>query len=127
MILFVSRIIFRTCVQRKRLNIPRILAWGGIKPRILIRLNKVNIRSIFEYGSVCFLYCPDATISIIQKIQNRAIRICLRLPRYVSWKLLHESASVPFIKERLIELGSRLVARMRRQSSDMRNCRRKRE
>ena len=49
----------------------------------------------------------------MQKIQNKAIRICLRLPQYVSLKLLHESACLPFIKERLVELGSKLVARMR--------------
>ena len=91
---------------------PNILAWGGTEPRILLRLYKVYTRLIFEYGSVCFLHCPDATISIMQKIQNRAIRICLRLPQYVSLKLLLESTGLPFIKKRLVDLGSKLVARM---------------
>ena len=71
----------------KRLNILRILAWGGTDPKILIRLYKVYVRSIFEYGSVCFVHSPDSTLDIMQKIQNRAIRICLHLPRYVSLKL----------------------------------------
>ena len=52
-------------------------------------------------------------MDIMQKIQNRAIRICLKLPRYVSLKLLHESACLPFVRERLIQLGSGLVTKMR--------------
>ena len=50
----------------------------------------------------------------MQKIQNRAIRICLRLPRYLSVRLLHESACLPTIKERLTQQGSKLVNKMRR-------------
>ena len=76
-------------------------------------LGRFEVRSIFEYGSVSFLHCPDATIEIMQKIQNRAIRMCLRLPRYVSLSLLHKAACLPTIKERLIQLGARMVAKMR--------------
>ena len=97
----------------KRLNILRILAWGGTDPKTLLRLYKVYVRSIFEYGSVCFLHCPEATLGTLQKIQNRAIRICLKLPRYVSIRLLHESECLPMIRERLGYLGSKMVAKMR--------------
>merc|ERR1712212_89921 len=75
-----------TARAEKRLNILKILAWGGTEPKTMIRLYKVYIRSIFEYGSVCFLFCPDSLLDSLQKVQNRAIRICLRLPRYVSVK-----------------------------------------
>ena len=98
----------------KRLNILKILAWGGTEPKTLIRLYKVYVRSIFEYGSICFLHCPDSSLDIMQKIQNRAIRICHRLPRYVSIKLLHESSCLPTIKERLIQLGTGLLSKMRK-------------
>ena len=50
----------------------------------------------------------------MQKVQNKAIRTALRLPRYVSLKLLHESAGLLPVRERLIQLGSGLVARMAR-------------
>ena len=86
---------------------------GGTDPKILIRLYKVYVRSIFEYGSVCFVHSPDSTLDIMQKIQNRAIRICLRLPRYVSLKLLHESACLPMIKVRLLQLSSKMVTKMK--------------
>lgn len=100
----------------KRLNILRILAWGGTEPKTLLRLYKIYIRSIFEYGSVCFLQCPEATLNILQKIQNRAIRICLRLPSYLSIRLLHESACLPTVRERLTQQGSSLINKMRRNS-----------
>ena len=40
-------------------------------------------------------------------------RIYLRLPKYVSLRLLHESACVPTIKERLHQLGRNIVAKMK--------------
>ena len=98
----------------KRLNILRILAWGGTDPKTLLRLYGVYVRSIFEYGSLSFIHCPDATLGILQKVQNKAIRVCLRLPRYVSVGLLHESACLPMIRERLCQLGARMVAKMRK-------------
>ena len=88
-------------------------AWGGTEPKTLIRLYKVYVRSIFEYGAVCFLHCPDSILDIMQRIQNRAIRICLHLPKYVSLKLLHESSCPPTVKDRLHQLGSKIVAQMK--------------
>ena len=102
----------------KRLNILRILAWGGTDPKTLIRLYKVYVRSIFEYGSVSFLHCPDSTMDILQRLQNRAIRTCLRLPKYVSVRLLHEASCLPTVKKRLRQLGGKMVAKMR-QSNPM--------
>ena len=49
----------------KRLNILRILAWGGFEPRILIRLYKVYIHGLLldyvEWGSkrICADICLD--------------------------------------------------------------------
>ena len=114
-----SSLRFRNHIQtlalkaEKRLNMLKILAWGGTDPKILIRLYKVYIRSIFEYGSICFLHCPESTLNIMQKIQNKAIRISLKLPQYISIKLLHESSCLPTIKERLSELGKKILTKMR--------------
>ena len=105
----------QTLAQRaeKRLNILRILAWGRTEPKILLRLYKIYIRSIFEYGSISFLHCPNDLFDIMQKVQNKAIRVCLRLPRYVSLKLLHENSCLPTIKDRLLQLGRRTIAKMK--------------
>ena len=53
----------------KRLNILRIFAWGGTEPKTLLRLYKVYIRSIFEYGCVAFLHVPDSVIETLQKFR----------------------------------------------------------
>ena len=114
-----SSLRFRDHVQalalkaEKRLNMLKILAWGGTEPKTLIRLYKIYIRSIFEYGATCFLHCPESTLDIMQKIQNKAIRISLKLPKYISIKVLHEYSCLPTIKERLMELGQNMLARMR--------------
>ena len=111
----------------KRLNMLKILAWGGTDPKILLRLYKIYIRSIFEYGAVSFIHCPDSTINVMQKIQNKAIRISLKLPRYVSVKMLHESSCLPTIKERILELGRNTLARMRTNNPLIRAMANKRE
>ena len=67
---------------------------------------------MLEYGSVSFMHCPDTTLAVLQKVQNKAIRICLRLPRYVSLGLLHEASCLPTIKERFLQLGAKLVTKM---------------
>ena len=105
----------------------KILAWGGTEPKTLIRLYKIYVRSIFEYGATCFLHCPNTTIDIMQKIQNKAIRISLKLPRYISIKLLHESSCLPTIKDRLLELGRNTLAKMRNNNPLIRAMANKRE
>ena len=111
----------------KRLNILRILAWGGTEPKTLLRLYKVYVRSIFEYGSIAFLHIPDSTLDILQKIQNKALRIALQLPKYVSLGLLHESACLPTVKERLKQLGGRLLGKMRANNPLIRDLIQKKE
>ena len=71
------------------------------------------MRSIFEYGCVAFLHVPDSVLETLQKIQNKALRIVLHLPKYVSIKILHESACLLTVKERMLQLGSKLIEKMR--------------
>ena len=97
----------------KRLNILRILAWGGTEPKTLLRLYKIYIRSIFEYGCVAYVHLPNSTLDILQRVQNKAIRIALRLPRYIRISDLHENACLPTVKERLCQLGLRLLGKMK--------------
>ena len=101
-----------TLRAEKRLNMLKILAWGGTDSKILIRLYKTYCRSIFEYGCVSFVQAPDSVLEIMQRFQNKAIRVALRLPRYVRIDLLHKFASLPTIKERLHSLASSLLSRM---------------
>jgi hypothetical protein len=86
----------------KRINILKALAWSGTWPRDLIKLYMIYSRPILEYGSIAFAHAPKTNMEILQKVQDKAIRIALGLPRYISIELLHKSACPPRIGERLL-------------------------
>ena len=48
----------------------------------------------------------------LQRVQNSFIRLALRLPKYVSARLLHEALGLPYVRERLITVGQNHSARM---------------
>jgi hypothetical protein len=95
--------------ERNRLNVLKALAWGGIDPKTLIGLYGIYCRPIIEYGSMVFVQISKTAMASLQKVQNDAIRICLRLPRYISIETLHKSACLPRVDERLLQLGSKLL------------------
>ena len=107
----------------KRLSVLRFLSRAGTKPTILIRLYKIYIRSLFESGSAGFISASKRELDKLQKIQNEAIRTSLRLPAYLSIKLLHESSGLPMLKERLKTLNERLVTKMCMRSETMKKLR----
>ena len=92
-----------------RLNLFKLLAKNGVENRTLVRLYKVYVRPLFEYGSISFL---PADITRLQRIQNEFLRVSLRLPRYLRNDLVHKSAGLSVLKDRLIELNSRLLRKM---------------
>ena len=79
---------------QKRLNVLRVLSRSGTEPKVLVRLYKIYIRSIIEYGSLSFLAAPKQHITQLDKIQNEALRVCLHLPSYIRTSLLHEYGSI---------------------------------
>ena len=92
-----------------RLNLFKILVKNGVDNRTLIRLFKTYVRPIFEFGSISFL---PARVTQLQRIQNEFIRLSLRLPSYLRTDLIHESAGLEQIKERLNSLNLNLMRKM---------------
>ena len=70
------------------------------------------MRPIIEYGSIAFLAAPKSQLSRLQSIENDAIRICLRLPKYIRNNLLHDYASLKPIVEHLFDLNFSLLGKM---------------
>ena len=61
----------------------------------------------------CFyLNFPDTVIDKIQRVQNSFIRLSLRLPKYVSARLIHEASGLPYVRERLSTVDQNHLARM---------------
>ena len=92
-----------------RLNVFKLLVKNGIENEILIRLYKIYVRPIFEYGSVAFL---PANTKCLQQLQNEFIRLSLKLPRYIRTSLIHEAAGLEMVEKRLIDLNKGLMVKM---------------
>ena len=56
--------------------------WGP-SPSTLIQIYKQCVRPIFEYGALSTITILDNIISKIQRLQNKFIRLALRLPKYI--------------------------------------------
>ena len=97
---------------RARLNVLRVLSRAGTDGKTLINLYKIYVRPLFEYGSAAFIAAPAEQIRKIQKVQNEAIRIGLRLPSYLSIKLIHDAACLSKIEDRFKELNKSLINTM---------------
>ena len=74
--------------------------WGP-SPATLFQIYKQCIHPIFEYGSLLTITALDYIISKIQWLQNKFIRLALRLPKYICSKLLHDSTGLLYVKDRL--------------------------
>ena len=96
----------------KRLNVLRVLSRAGTDCKTLIKLYKLYIRPLFEYGSAAFIAAPLEQCKKIQKTQNTAIRICLRLPSYLSTKLIHEAACLLMVDDRFKKVNKKLLTTM---------------
>ena len=73
----------------------RLLAnkkWGP-SPSTILQIYKQCVQPIFEYGSLSTMTTSDTIINEIQRLQNKFIWLALRLPKYISVKLLHDSSA----------------------------------
>ena len=85
--------------------------WGP-SPETILQIYKQCVRPIFEYGIVSTITASETVITKIQRVENSFTRLALRLPKYVSARLLHEALGPPYVKERLISVGQNHLARM---------------
>ena len=91
----------------------RLLAskkWGP-SPANILHIYKPCIRPIFKYGSLSTINTSDYIISKIQRLQNKFIRLALRLPKYICSKLLHDSSGLPYVKDRLLSCATKSLHR----------------
>ena len=65
--------------------------WGP-SPSTILQIYKQCVRPIFEYGIVSTITVSETVITKIQRVQNSFIRLALRLPKYMSGRLLHEAS-----------------------------------
>ena len=78
----------------------------------ILQIYKQCVRPIFKYGIISTITISESFINKIQRVQNSFIRLALRLPKYMSARLLHEALGLPYVRERLITAGQNHLARM---------------
>ena len=82
----------------------------------MIQIYKQCVRPIFKYGSLSTIMSLDNIIRKIQRLQNKFIRLALRLPKYLCTKLLHDSAGLPYVKDRLLSCATKSLDRIAQNS-----------
>ena len=82
--------------------------WGP-SPSTILQIYKQYVRPIFEHGSLSTITTSDTIICEIQWLQNKFIRLALRLPKYISVKLLHDSSALPYVKDRPLSCETRTL------------------
>ena len=85
--------------------------WGP-SPATLIQIYKQCVRPNFEYGSLSTITILDQIISKIQQLQNKFIRLALRLLKYILPKLLHDSTGLPYVKDHLLSCATQSLDRI---------------
>ena len=84
---------------RQRLNILKALRgtdWGS-GPETITGVYKQFIKPVLLYGSAAFLRLSTTQAIRLQRVENWALRIAMRLPIYTPTEWLHENARLPFL------------------------------
>ena len=104
--------ILEHCNQKfHRLRILVNKKWGP-SPAPILQIYKQCVRPIFKYGIASTITVSETVITKIQRVHNSFIRLALRLPKYVSARLLYEASGLPYVREILITVGPNHLARM---------------
>ena len=118
-ITFDSQLSFKKCFEdildrcNTRYHRLRLLAnrkWGPSQST-LIQIYKQCVRPIFEYY-LSTITTSDYIISKIQLLQNKFIRLALRLSEYICPKLLDDFSGLPYVKDRLLSCASKSLDRI---------------
>ena len=115
-ITFNSQLTFEDILDRcnTRYHRLRLLAnkkWGP-SPSTLIQIYRQCVRPIFEYSSLSTITASYNIISKIQWLQNKFIRLALRLPKYICAKLLHDSTGLPYVKDGVLSCATKSLDRI---------------
>ena len=106
-----SDILGRWNARYNRIRLLTNKKWGP-SPSTILQIYKQCVRPIFEHGSISTITTSDTIISEIQWLQNKFIWLALRLPKYITVKLLHDSSSLPYVKDRLFSRATKTLERI---------------
>lgn len=84
-----------------------------ITSTVAVQIYKSLVMSRLNFGGMLCLGAPKTSLSRLQKLQNRALRICLCGDRYTSYIQLHVTSNVlPLYLRRNLEIYKCMYLRM---------------
>ena len=103
----------KSLVAREKKRIYQLwrLSQINIDEECLLTLYKSWIRPLFLYANACWIDQSNSIVNKIQLTQNRALRICMRKPRWYSVKKLLEEANIPAVRDFQIRLANEYLKR----------------
>jgi len=73
---------------------------------------KIILKPIWTYGIPLWGTASQSNIEILQRLQNRILRMATNAPRYVSNRVLHTDLQMPTIREEITRLSYYYIAKM---------------
>ena len=90
----------------------------NIDEECLLTLYKSWVRLLFLYANACWIDQSKSIINNIQLTQKRALRICMRKPRWYSVKKLHDEANIPAVRDFQIRLANEYLKRAKENKTE---------
>ena len=82
-------------------------------PGFMTKIFKALILPIFEYGCVAHVNAADVHLNKLQVLQNSAMRLCLKLPKYIPETALHDASGLNPIATHLRQFAARRLEAMK--------------
>jgi hypothetical protein len=97
-----------------RINSIRKLAGlqKNLQSSTLFKIYLAFVRPVYEYAAVAFISASNVHFNKIQSLQNSVVKSILQLPSYISNKLAHNAAAIPFLADHLKAFAKKRVAIM---------------
>ena len=94
-----------------RINLIRILKSKNNDKKFLVNIYKILIRSLIDYSDLVIATTKSLASEPLQKLQNRALRICLNTPLFTRTTTIHNIANVPMVKDRAFQLSKQYLSK----------------
>jgi hypothetical protein len=98
-----------------KLNLLKILSSKhyGIKTSSLLTVYKLTVQSIIQYSMLAYQVARKKTKTKLQVLQNKALKIILKVNRRTSTKLIHAIAEIETIEQRMTNLAKSYITKAR--------------
>jgi len=80
-------------------------------------LYKAILKPIWIYSVQLWDIAANSNIEIIQRFQNRYLRIIVNAPCYVTNDILHHDLNIPYIRDEIKKLNQRYAERLKDHSN----------